>query len=166
MKYIVVNNNIIKNIVQSSEGLKEVKKMFHLSGEIFEIDKSVPVIKGKDIRIYDNDWNIKPLQQLVDEGFETIPEGFEIKDNQFVKIPEEPEEELTEEEIKERDKFYKNQEKVIEALKYLDDTDYHIIKEIELDDYKCPEEIKEQRSKKRKQINLIGKDIINRSFEK
>lgn len=106
MKYIAVNDNKVTNIIQSSKSLEEVKLIFPEAEKIYEIDKSVPIYKGIDIRIFKSNWEKKPLLQLVDEGLLEVPEGCEIKDNILQPIPPpEPPKKTREEEAQEYKKY-------------------------------------------------------------
>lgn len=99
MRYITIIDNIITNIVQSDKQIFEVKPLFPEADRIIEINKTIPAQKGMNINLFNEDWTLKSLTQLVEEGLKEIPEGYELKDNEFVKIPDEPEPEKTQAEL-------------------------------------------------------------------
>jgi hypothetical protein len=59
MEYIYVQNNVVTELVSCSESPGD--------GWV-EVDLSGGVFVGADVRAYDSDWNLRPMQELVELG--------------------------------------------------------------------------------------------------
>lgn len=84
--HIIIKDNIVQRVV-STKSPNTIPLQFGES--IVGVPYLIP--KGSDIRVFDHNWKLKPIQQLVDMGLKSIPEGYIIKGNKLVKTkPAEP----------------------------------------------------------------------------
>lgn len=101
MRFIKVENHIVKHIVSATSADKLQESCVNEkcpTGEWITdpVPKATPMRVGDDIRMYDDNWKLRPRQELVDEGYlqlttavegDPYPEGTvleKIEDNEVV----------------------------------------------------------------------------------
>ena len=87
--YCVVKNNIILEVYHTADGIEGVKQSTQLQYD--EIKKMPDHFEGTSgLHLNELEGNkIKPIEQRIIEGYRSIPEGYELKNNQLVEIQKE-----------------------------------------------------------------------------
>jgi len=76
--FITIENGIISGIYC---GLKD-------EGNEIDVPDNFSGLVGQKVKSFYDDWTIKPLSVLLDEGIEKIPEGYKLENNQFIPMTE------------------------------------------------------------------------------
>jgi len=91
--YCVVKDDIIIEVYHTSDGEVGVQSSTQVKDydNIIKVPDGFEGYPGLNVNELDGK-SVKPIVQRINEGYRTIPEGFEIVDEQLVKIPDdEPE---------------------------------------------------------------------------
>jgi len=83
MYYRVIKDNIIIKVVATLKPIDKVRNRYPEADEVLKADYGKP---GEDIRIYNEQGALRPLQDIVDEKIKEIPEGFKVDSelNEFI----------------------------------------------------------------------------------
>lgn len=67
MRYIAIKDNKITNIIASSQPFEKVKEVYQNADDLIEVRRDAPVQKGKDIRYYNSNWDLKSEAEILQE---------------------------------------------------------------------------------------------------
>lgn len=85
MQAVVIDDNIVIAIY-GTDNVEKVQ-LLHPDKEVnTEIPTNIGIQKGTDLRFYDDNWVLKPIAQLIQEGLESLPDGFKIVGNELVEM--------------------------------------------------------------------------------